>query len=51
MNDKEHANHPGVHQVNNGKTPVSGPEAGTEKKNSETSSAAKEASRTDDTIV
>ena len=50
MSDKEQANQTGVHKVK-GKAPKSDPKSGTEQKKSEAAEAAKEASRSDDTIV
>jgi len=51
MSKKEHAGQTEVHKVNTKKAPVEAPETGTKEKRSKISDAAKEASRTDDTVV
>lgn len=51
MKDKERPDQTEVHRVNTGKHPKNGRDTDTEKKDHPVSDAAKEASRTDDTIV
>jgi hypothetical protein len=51
MTDKELSRQSEGRTVNHGKPPSSRPDRVSEKKSSEASNAAKEASRTDDTIV
>jgi hypothetical protein len=51
LNDKEGHKQTEVHRVNSGKSPASGPEADVEGKSSTAADAAKQASRTDDSVV
>ena len=51
MSKKEDAGQTEVHKVNAKKAPVEAPETATKEKSSKISEAAKEASRTDDTVV
>lgn len=51
MKENDRSDQTEVHNANNGKPPISDRKTDTEKKDDKTSGAAKEASRTDDTIV
>ncbi len=51
MNDKSRPDQTEVHRVNSGKHPKNDRDTDTEKKDNPVPDAAKEASRTDDTIV
>jgi hypothetical protein len=51
MSEKEHAGQTEVHKVRTKKAPVKAPESATDEKSSKISDAAKEASRTDDTVA
>lgn len=51
MSKKKDAGQTEVHKVNTKKAPIEAPETSTKEKSSKISEAAKEASRTDDTVA